>query len=706
MISLDCESTGVDLYHASRPFFVTIAYDNGKIAYWEWDVNPLTREVIVPADDLKDIRVLLDLQDWKGFSEDVRGRHRLVTQNGKFDCAALASIGITNWPWNRCEDTLCAAHLLASNQPRDLTSLVRRYLGDIHDIQPYEDALRDACLKARRLAKKHFPNWLTAKEGVPGMPSVKGGSDKTDRGGESEKAWKADSWLPRQIAIALGPSNRCSMFCADHPWHTVLANYSNADSAATLAVWRVMEAELKRRGLWKIYCEHKKLMQLAYRMESRGPTISGERLDKLETEFNEESEALGNVCTNIADSYDYDLKLPKGTRNDSLVKFAFDVMRLPHFKMTKAGNPCMDKSVLEAWRVTLPRRSRELAFVESLVTKRKIDTALTYMKGYRRYWIPLDACRGWYELHPFLNPYGTDTIRWSSQNPNEQNISKQKDHNLRYCFGPAPGREWWSLDAKNLELRIPAYETGEEAMIALFEHPHDPPYYGSNHLLNAHTVYPDLWDTLEKEVGFEKVGPEFKRRYESTWYQYVKNGGFAIQYGGGCVTADAAFHRDGCHALLTKRFLRIHGPGGLNQRCIQHAKKHGYVETIPDKSVDPGRGYPLLVTLTDFGSVLDTVPLNYHVQGTAVWWMDRAMVRCQEQLDRWYNEDGFDGFMAMQVHDELVFDLPYTPNRGNLERILILKKLMERSGKDIGIPTPVSVEYHTENWAEGEEIDG
>src|SRR6185312_3151081 len=188
----------------------------------------------------------------------------------------------------------------------------------------------------------------------------------------------------------------------------------------------------------------------------------------------------------------------------------------------------------------------------------------------------------WYVLHPNLNPCGTDTLRCSSSNPNEQNISKQKGHNLRYCFGPAPGREWWSLDGKNLELRIPAYEAGEVDMIALFEHPDESPYYGSNHLLNCHTVYPDLWAALEKEVGFANVGPEFKKRYESTWYQYAKNGGFAVQYGAiekvdTIGAADKVFHRPGSHAKLKARFGRIHGPDGLNERMIAFATKHGFV---------------------------------------------------------------------------------------------------------------------------------
>ncbi|MHC4278447.1 MAG: DNA polymerase, partial [Planctomycetota bacterium] len=115
----------------------------------------------------------------------------------------------------------------------------------------------------------------------------------------------------------------------------------------------------------------------------------------------------------------------------------------------------------------------ERLFVQGLRKFRKRQTGLSYLQSYKRFallsQVAVANSSNWFTLYPSLNPTGTDTLRWSSQSPNAQQISKQDDVNLRYCFGPAPGREWWSLDAKNLELRIPAYEAGEQEMIELFE---------------------------------------------------------------------------------------------------------------------------------------------------------------------------------------------------------------------------------------------
>lgn len=165
-------------------------------------------------------------------------------------------------------------------------------------------------------------------------------------------------------------------------------------------------------------------------------------------------------------------------------------------------------------------------------------------------------------------------------------------------------------------------------------------------------------------------------------------------------TADKAFHREGCHAKLKARFSKLED---LNKYWIDFANRHGYVETIPDKTVDPERGYPLMCKYHHWEKeVMPTIPLNYHIQSSAMWWMMKAMIRCYELITRLNSKrkpkDHI--FMVMQVHDELVFDLPYRADQGNRPIALKLKACMERGGDDYGIPTPVDIKYHVSNWAE------
>lgn len=678
MLAVDTETTGVDFHHGSRPFFVTM-YGAGGHEFWHWDVDPYTRNPSIPKGDLGEIR------------DRIFGAEKLVFQNPKFDLSALRSVGGLSQAeidglWGKTVDTLFASHLLASNQPHDLTTLALVYLGV--NIQPLEDKLRAATIKARAIAKREFPKWKLTKKGNEDSPST------------SDKIWKQDTFLPKLIAQELGYEEW-------HEFWTVLEEYANADSLVTWNLYDVMLKKIRERGYEKIYESRLKVLPVGHKMETVGITGSMSRHKQITQEYMGDLETLKTRCVNLAGSFGHELNLPKSGNNKSLLSFCFDQdkLALPVLETTDTGNPSLSKSAIEKYRATLPQNSKGRAFVGWLSDIRSRSTALLYLSGYERFWLPTNS-KGFFRLFPSLNPTGTATLRWSCKNPNEQNISKREGFNLRYCFGPLPGRVWFSLDAKNIELRIPAYEANERAMIELFEHPDEPPYYGSNHLLAAHILHPERFEKCVDDAG-RLDGRIFKKLYASTWYQWVKNGNFAVQYGAmeESGTADAAYHVIGGQALIKERFSAI---SELNEKMIGHAEQFGYVETIPDKTVDPDRGYPLFCTRSNWGKILPTVPLNYHVQGSAMWWMCKAMVRCQDYLDQ-INENRREEdkiHLIMQVHDELVFDFPCDYSKivtqgENFKHVKKLQSLMEEGGNDISIPTPVSIEYHPENWSVG-----
>lgn len=674
MLSLDTETTGKDVYHDARPFFVTTCDENEDVTFWQWDVDPVTRMPVIPPGEWDEVNAL------------VHSEEELVLQNPKFDVGVLASIGIVDWPWDRTWDTLLAGHLLSSNTPHNLTDMVLMYLGV--NIAKYEDALQEAVAKARSIARSRYKDWKIAKEGTPGMPSAKGK--------KGEETWRFDYWLPRAVAKAEG-------YPQSHGWWTVLQEYGNADSSTTLPLFKEMAKQLKKRDLWEIYLRRLKVLPVAYGMENRGVTINKDRKVELAKQFKEEADANHRKCLALAD---YEIEtLPVNGRSNDLNKIIFEKFKLQSNKATGKGGASMDKTVLEHWMATLDRTLPAYHFVKNLREYRRRKTALGYMESYEKFWLPwipvgpVDPVTGadWYVLHPSLNPTGTNTLRWSSSNPNEQNISKQEGFNLRALFGPAPGREWWSCDAKNIELRIPAYEAGEEAMIDLFERPNDPPYYGSNHML--------FFDILHPEK-FAEHGVNVKKVYASTWYQWTKNGDFAVQYGAQEVsgTADRAYHVQGAQAKIQSRLGKIND---LNQRMIEFANQHGYVETLPDRTVNPRHGYPLLCTRGKWGKILTTVPLSYHVQGTAMWVMQEMMLAVQPYLDQLNGRRGSQGyFMTIQVHDELVFDFPYVKDKGNLPIMLRIKKILDGVGNNLipAVPLPVGIEYHEHSWAEGETL--
>ena len=609
-----------------------------------------------------------------------------MLQNPKFDVTALKTVmPRLRWNWSKVKDTLLAGHLLASNQPHDLTTMALIYLHA--NVQPYEDAVRKATQEVRRMCQGKNPRlpWRIAKKGEPDMPSMKGSS------------WKCDMWLPRAYAKHAGLEK-------DHWYWDVASEYGNNDTETTLALWIRQRELLEERGLWNLYVERLKILPVICEMEATGITLNRRRLRQLTEEYTKESERAGKVCVKIAKGKGCELTLPKSGNNKSLLDAAEKITAPKELPKTKKGNPSLDKAAIEGLLTDLPEKSKARKFFENLMAKRSRDTAMSYMESYKKFWLAKGFRRKheedqeWYVLHPSLNPTGTDTIRMSSSNPNEQNISKKEGFNLRYCFGPAPGREWWSIDYDNLELRLAAYQADETEMIKLFEEPDEAPYFGSYHLL--------VFDTLHtKRLRLDTRDPQYlveaRKKYVSTWYGWTKNGNFAVQYGAleWSGTADRAYHVTGAQAKIADRFSKIKE---LNKLWVDHADEYGYVDTMIDKAVEPERGYPLLAGRTKWGKIRETTPLNYNIQGTACWVVQRAMVKVWEYLG------GLDDYKTiMNVHDELVFDFP--ARRGqrkkpwvyNLPKIKKVRHLMESIGKDISVPLTCGIDYHPVTWGEG-----
>ncbi len=718
-ISLDVEATGLDIYHIARPFLVT-TFDGETSYFWEWDVNPLDRMPIIPESDKDEIREQLERADL------------IVGQNFKIDIQYMQSVGI-EYPdryYEKTHDTLFQAHIIASAEKHDLNVLAMKNLRV--DITPLEMAIEKATKAARVIARKEFKTWKISKFGLPGMPSIKKNSKEKE-----DKIWKGDMWLPRAIvkhkwenSIAFDFLNSYHKkdryilaakksgweyrppaekeYVGHHPWWTVCREYATTDTVVTLPVYEVQRDELVAAKLIPVYEERRQLIPIIVGMETNGVSGSLDRMQELKAEYKEESKEFTDVCMGLAEGK-LD-KLPKNGTTKGMRKLLFEDWGVPIYKESKTtGDPGLDKEAVEFYLKTLDPYNEATCFIRNLAAKRKRDTALSYIESYERFGIDLQMFQGFFLLHPFLNPTGQRTLRWSSKNPSEQVISKlffddivedrdetgksryeREGKNLRYFFGPGPGREWWSADYVNIELMIPAYKAEEEAMIALFERPNDPPYFGSYHLLNSHILYKE-----EFEHALD-MGWDFKKRYKGTFYQWAKNTGFARQYNAQKRKIDATAHKDGAFELLGAGLPKV---TALNDYYVDFAQEHGFVWTVDDKENGP---YPIQCEPSWGSRVSPTIPFARHIQSSAARCLAKAMVRVNNYLK---TLKGGKHYITINLHDELVLDFPKgkTPME-NLYKIKEVERLMAKSGDDIGVPLRVSSSYHPICWAIEEEI--
>lgn len=748
IISLDSECTGLDLAHGAAPFLVTTCNGDGVIKWWEWDVDPLTRAPSIPDGDVEEIVELIDAADV------------IYMQNAKYDVRAMANIGVAI-PWPKVRDTMAMGHLLGSNLGHKLEDMCADYL--LADIRPLELRVKEVVRACRDIVKRSYPTWKIAREGVDGMPSVKESSNR-----DEDKPWKNDLWLPRALAKVskVNPFRLQDNSSPNQNWLEACAAYANGDSEHTLYLGLEMERLIRERGLWAIYEHRLHLPRLACEMELYGTTVVGEWTEATIQDYEQYVAEANDALREIAAGYGHDLRLAEGAAlNDNMREFFYGAVvgecprcgAVRHFKhwsgestfnavcakcakgtkrrapvrqslaikrrdnlalqpivSAKSGNATLDKEAMRDYLTTLDGPALE--FVRLLADKRKRDTDLTYMLAYKRFWLPVPGHPGFYRIHPSLNPFATDHLRWSSNSPNLQNVGGQEDKcvecdgdgcdlcsgtgksriSVRNCFGPLPDREWWRMDYKSIENRIPAYESGEPKMIEVFEHPDDEPYWGSLYNLTASVFYPDRYWPLAKRSG------AFKRE-EPRLYKQAKFFNLAKQYGCGRRKGDALSKVRNSFDLVNSEFPRL---AALQARYLADAERCGYVETLPDRAVDPTRGYPILASRTDDNRVLSTTPFNYHVSGTACWCKNTALVRCSAQCVAW-RADGFDANIVLEVHDEINFDFPRGATmEENLPRAMVLRGLMEQSGDDLipRVPTPVSVSYHTQSWAQGVEV--
>jgi len=609
-LAIDTETTGVNLFHGDRPFAVSTCNQHGETNFWRCAVDPATRNPLWRKSQLKEIQA---------YTAEYPVH---VYHNAKFDIRGLTAIG---WrmpvEWSAVRDTLIYSHVLDSQESHGLKPLAAKYLDfaadDLSD-------LHKAVVSARRqLTKENYP-----------------------KGAEVE----ADYWLagPELETYAVNDAKRTALLFAMY----VNAIRQESEERAKDNLFKKVSYLAELSPAWQVAREHA-LLPKVYAMESAGLRVNKSLIVSKRRTFAAKGNEYGKKATAIAIRAGMPKDFNPGS-SKQLQILLFDKWKLRSVKATKSGAESTDAESLERLLDSSSRESTAGKFLQCLLDSRSYLKACSALEEYDRLAICYEHV---YKLHPSFNQTGTHTTRFSSSNPNAQNVSTDKEFSLREVFGPEPGTFWIDADYSNLEMRLFAYAADEKKLIAAFERGE------TAHLPIAEELYGprEKWKGLNKDDWTKS--PEYKK---------TKNGNFSLIYGAGAPRADKTYGIPGAYNRVRSRFVRL---SAFMQETINQAKDRGYVETM--------FGYRLHVPADRAYAAV-----NYLIQGSAGCAMKYAMLVFDSLTQS--------GKILATVHDELVTQ--WAKSIPVATAANITKTAMEAPGKLIGIPLPVEPDIIEKCW--------
>ena len=394
------------------------------------------------------------------------------------------------------------------------------------------------------------------------------------------------------------------------------AAYSCEDSDQTLDVhrvlWPLLEADEKLRAIYELEMA---CSETLFRIERNGVRIDAARLAAQSHDLGQRILKLEQEAYDIA-GQPFNLSSPK-----QLGEIFFDKLGMPVVKKTATGARSTDEEVLEKLAEDYPLPAKLLEHRSLCKLKGTYTDKLAQLA---------DPRTG--RVHTHYAQAVAVTGRLSSNDPNLQNIPIRtpEGRRVREAFVAPPGRVIASCDYSQIELRIMAHISGDEALLRAFQEGLDV------HRATAAEVF---------GVALDQVSSEQRR--------YAKVINFGLIYGMSSygLAKNLGIDNTAAKNYIDRYFQRYPGVWQYMQDTKAQAKARGYVETVF------GRRLYLPEINSPNGprrSAAERAAINAPMQGTAADLIKKAMVQVQDLLDAARPEV----LMIMQVHDELVFELP------------------------------------------------
>jgi DNA polymerase-1 len=412
---------------------------------------------------------------------------------------------------------------------------------------------------------------------------------------------------------------------------------------------------LEESNLRKLFDEVEvPLIDVLAEMESTGIRVDTDVLAKMSQEFGEKIEQLETDIHDLA-GRQFNIASPK-----QLAAILFDELQLPVIKRTKTG-PSTDAGVLEELAREHPLPAKIISYRQYAKLKGTYLDALPTM-------VRVETDR----IHASFNQVVAATGRLSSSDPNLQNIPVRTEAGRQIRSAFIPGEPGWKLlaaDYSQIELRILAHFSADTTLCQAFDKDED------IHARVASEVY---------HVAIEDVSSDMRRSAKAV--------NFGVIYGQSPfgLARSLSIDQDEAAEFIDAYFSRYPGIEDFLKKTLAACRKNGYVKTIL------GRRRAIRGVRADAGRIRnlpERTAINTVVQGSAADLIKLAMLSVHRRVRR----EKLAARMLLQIHDELVFEVPPT----ELEYLgeLVTQEMV--GVLELSVPLKVDLKSG-DNWADCE----
>jgi DNA polymerase I len=436
------------------------------------------------------------------------------------------------------------------------------------------------------------------------------------------------------------------------PIQTV-SNYCCEDVDYTCRLKLLFEKQLKERKLEKLFKKLElPLIPILAKMERHGIYLDVPTLEAMGKTVVKEIKTLSQDIYTLAGE-EFNINSPKQLSN-----ILFEKMGITPPKKTATGYST-NAEVLENLKADYPIAERLLEYR----TLEKLRS--TYIES-----LPNDVNSVTHRIHPTFNQFVTATGRLSCQNPNLQNIPIRTEigRNVRGAFRPEKkGWSYISADYSQIELRLLAHFSEDPNLVKAFQNGED------IHAHTASTVFGVPMDQVTKEMRYRAKAVNFGVIYGQQAFGLARDLGIEFKE---------------AKAFIDMYFSTYPHVKDYLESCKEKARNEEKAVTYTGRE----RAIPEINSKNpQIRSAAERLAINTPLQGGAADLIKKAML----EIDQLLQKEGYLGYMILQIHDELIFELP------DFEVPMIesiVKSTMENTLK-LKIPLIVNISIG-KNWKE------